>query len=237
MQSLLTPPCQRGSWKQPESIIPSRLNAVDLGEIDYLRGYAYQKKILDKVINKVFADTLIFCQHPHVFTTSKLAKDKNLLIDKDSLSKEQIGFFVVDRGGDITYHGPGQLMMYPIINLRMQKKDIRWFLYNLEQVAIDFLREFGIISRRMSGHTGVWIGSRKIVSVGIGVKRWVSFHGIAVNLNTDLKFFSMIRPCGLNMQMTSLEKETGRKIDLDLAKEIILRKFIAIFYKTGGGFQ
>jgi len=139
---------------------------------------------------------------------------------------------VIDRGGDITYHGPGQLVVYTILNLSKHKKDLKFFLSSLEEVIIDFLEEFGIIAKRRLGYTGVWVGDEKIASIGIGVKRWVSFHGLAINLNTSLKFFSMIKPCGLEIETTSIEKIIGKKINLFLAKKIFLQKFVRTFYQT-----
>ena len=232
IQSLHTLPYQKESWRRSENNIPSRLDVIDLNEAVYLKAYRYQKRILEGINNNILSDTLIFCQHPHTFTSSRLAKKNNLLISKHQLKKEGIDFFIADRGGDITYHGPGQLVIYPIFDLRRHKKDLKLFIMNLEQVIIDFLKEFGIISRRRIGYIGVWTANRKIASIGIGVKRWVSFHGLAINLNTDLKFFSMIRPCGLEIEMTSLKKELNKNIDFNLAKEKILKSFIKIFYEN-----
>ncbi len=229
---MLTLPYQKEFEKPQEDIIPDRLKVVNLGRIDYLSGYAYQRKVVDGIIKNFFPDTLILCQHPHTFTTGRLGKETNLLINRNYLRKRKIDFFVINRGGDITYHGPGQLVIYPIFDLNKHKKDLKFFLSNLEQVIIDFLEEFEIIAKRKPGYTGVWVNNKKIASIGISVRKWISFHGLAINLNTDLEFFSMIKPCGLEIEMTTMEREIGKKINFALAKKIILQKFIAVFYQN-----
>ena len=229
---MLTLPYQKESLKLPTNIIPNRLQVIDLRNIDYLDAYKYQKQVLDGIIKKTFPDTLIFCEHPHTITTGRLGKRENLLIDKETLKNKKIDFFTTDRGGDITYHGPGQLVVYPIFNLNNHKKDLKLFLSNLEEVIIDFLQDFEIIAKRRPGYTGVWIDNKKIASIGIGVKKWISFHGLAINLCTDLTFFSMIKPCSLEVKMTSIKEENSKKISFTLAKEIILQKFIKKFYRN-----
>jgi len=232
IQSLPILPYQKEFRKPQENIISDRLKVIDLGRIDYSSGYKHQKEVLGEIIQKHSLDALILCEHPHTFTTGRLGKKDNLLTDKNYLWRRGIDFFIIDRGGDITYHGPGQLVIYPVFNLAKHKKDLRFFLSNLEEVIIDFLEEFEIIAKRKESYTGVWVNNKKIASIGIGVKRWISFHGIAINLNTDLKFFSMIKPCGLEVEMTSMEREIGKKINFALAKKIILEKFIKVFYQN-----
>lgn len=219
--------------RQSENIIPSRLNLIDLGEIDFIAAHEHQKRVRDGIIQNNLPDTLIFCQHPHTLTSGRLGKSNNLLVKKAHLKRKGVSFYVIDRGGDITYHGPGQLVMYPIFNLGRHRKDLKWFITNLEQVIIDFLKEFGIISKRNPGYTGVWVDDKKIASIGIGVRHWVTYHGIAINLNTDLRYFSMIRPCGLNAEMTSFEDVANYELDFKIAKKIFLEKFVKIF-KMGG---
>jgi lipoate-protein ligase B len=134
--------------------------------------------------------------------------------------------YEIERGGDVTYHGPGQLMFYPILNLNYFKKDIHWFLRSLEKIAIDLLGEFGILANRVSGSTGVWLGNKKIASVGIAVKNWISYHGIAINIKrNDLENFSLIRPCGMDVKMTSLESQLHRDVQIDTIKAILINKF------------
>ena len=131
----------------------------------------------------------------------------------------------IDRGGDITLHAPGQLVVYPILDLTNFGKDLRSYLRQLEQVAIDLLGDFDIVASRFSGQTGVWTGKKKIESIGIGVRKWISFHGLAVNVNTDLKLFSMIKPCGLDVEMTSMSQMNKKSIDIEEVKERIVASF------------
>lgn len=172
---------------------------------------------------------MILCEHLPVFTLGRLAKRENILADEETFKSQNLKIIPINRGGDITFHGPGQLVVYPIFDLNRQKKDLRFFLNRLEQVIIEFLRYFGCQASRKIGFTGVWLEDKKIASIGIGVKKWVSFHGLAVNINSDLSFFSLIKPCGLNVEMTSLSKIKNYKIDLELAKRIITEKFAIIF--------
>lgn len=168
---------------------------------------------------------MIFCQHPHTITLGRLAKEENILADKELLKQKGVKIFFTDRGGDVTYHGPGQLVIYPIFNLARHGKDLKKFLNQLEQVVIDFLQNFGIKGIRNKGFTGAWVEDKKIASIGIGVKKWITFHGVAININTDLEYFSLIRPCGLNKEMTSLRQILGRKIELAEAKSVIIDCF------------
>jgi lipoate-protein ligase B len=172
---------------------------------------------------------LILCEHFPVFTLGRLGKVENILADKESLKSKGLEIISVNRGGDITFHGPGQLVAYPIFNLANYKKDLRYFLNKLEEVAIEFLKHFGCFAYAKKGFTGVWLQEKKIASIGIGVKRWVSFHGLAININTDLHFFSVIKPCGLDVEMTSLSQAVNRKINMDTAKKVIAERFKALF--------
>jgi len=200
------------------------LRIKDLGLIDYQTAYAFQRATVQKVIDGGQA-TLILCEHPSVFTLGRIATEENFLVPKGTLQAQGATVCRIDRGGEVTFHGPGQLVAYPILNLNYFGKDLKLYMGKLEQVAIDLLRYFDIVANRFSGRTGVFCGGKKIASIGIGVRRWVSFHGMAVNVCTDLGFFSMIKPCGLDVQMTSMKSELKRGVDI---KEI-KAKFIECF--------
>lgn len=201
---------------------------VDLGLMGYERAYVLQKEYVRQLLDGG-CQSLLLCEHPVVLTLGRLADEKNKLVPQDSLTKRGIKVQHVDRGGDITLHAPGQLVIYPILDLRNFGKDLRRYLYQLEQVAIDLLSEFDIVASRFPGQTGVWVDKKKIASVGIGVSRWISFHGLAINVNTDLDLFSMIRPCGLDVDMTSIFAIKGRAVPMAEVKERTAERFFGNF--------
>jgi lipoate-protein ligase B len=196
----------------------------DLGLIDYQEAYQLQKQCVRDLLEGG-PQVLLLCEHPPVLTLGRLAEQKNILINKQELKKRAINIFPIDRGGDITLHAPGQLVVYPILNLAHFGKDLRRYLFHLEQVAIDLLGGFDIVASRFHGQTGVWVKENKIVSIGIGVRKWVSFHGLSINVNTDLSLFTMIRPCGLDVRMTSMEQIKGKQIDMAEVKQAIVGCF------------
>ena len=200
----------------------------DLGLVDYAEAYALQKQCVNDLL-KGGLQTLLLCEHPPVLTLGRLTDENNLLIAKEDLAKQGVTIHPIDRGGDITLHAPGQLVIYPILNLANFGKDLRRYLHGLEQVAIDLLGSFDIVASRFSGQTGVWVGEEKIASIGIGVRKWVSFHGLAVNVNTDLTLFSMIQPCGLKVKMTSVAEIKKSAIDMAEAKKKMTECFCKIF--------
>jgi len=203
---------------------------LDLGFISYSKAYKIQKDILEKRKKGVTPDTLIIAEHPSVFTIGRTGSYENLLVDSDVLKHKKVKVHEVDRGGDITYHGPGQIVLYPIINIKDYALDIRKYIRNLERVIIEFLSEFGIEGRRVVGSSGVWAKDKKIGFLGIGVSKWIAFHGISININTDLSFFSMIRSCGIKgIEVTSLARILDRKIRLDESKKTIITKFNSVF--------
>ena len=209
----------------------------DLGLIDYSDAYKIQKQWVDKVIND-HVPVLILCEHPAVLTLGRLASQENFLISQEAIKEKGIAILDIDRGGEITLHSPGQLVIYPILDLRNYGKDLKHYLHALEQVAIDLLTDFGILADRFSGsarRTGVWVGPEKIVSMGIGVKKWVSFHGLAINVNTDLILFDLIKPCGMDVRMTSISKIKNEKISMEAVKERLIGRFCDHFQlKTKG---
>ncbi len=200
----------------------------DLRLIDYFKAWECQKRIVSSVINGGH-HTLLLCEHPVVVTLGRVTPKENFLTPPEELESREIQIIAIDRGGDVTLHAPGQIVSYPIFNLLKIGKDLRAFLDHLEQVAIDLLQDFDIVATRIFGQRGVWVGKEKIASIGIGVRKWVSFHGMAINVNTDLKYFSLIKPCGLDVQMTSLRKILGKDIDLDLVKTLIIKRYAKNF--------
>lgn len=227
LQSLATPRFQSQFLNLPEALIPCKI--VDLDLVDYRQSFAFQLDVLAKRMCNQCPDTLILCEHFSVYTLGRLGKRENILVKEEELKRQGIEIIRISRGGDITFHGPGQLVIYPIFNLAQHKKDLKFFLHKLEEVTVEFLKHFGCFAYAKSGFTGAWVGEKKIASIGIAVKKWISFHGLAININTDLGFFSLIKPCGLNVQMTSLAEVINKKINLEQAKKIILEKFEAVF--------
>ena len=201
----------------------------DLGLIDYEQAYVLQKQHVDEVL-RGGPQTLLLCEHPPVLTLGRLADGKNLLIGGEELARRGVCVHPIDRGGDITLHAPGQLIVYPILDLAHFGKDLRRYLRQLEQVAIDLLGDFDIVANRFPGQTGVWVGPKKIASIGIGVRRWIAFHGLAVNVNTDLELFAMIRPCGLDVEMTSMAAVKKQEVCLQEVKEKMMGCFLKNFY-------
>jgi lipoate-protein ligase B len=178
---------------------------IDLGLLAYAEAYALQKKYVEDV-GRGGDMRLILCEHPAVITMGRLAREINLLMPREEITGAGVAVIPIDRGGDVTLHGPGQLVVYPILRLEHWGRDLRFYLRKLEQVVIELLNQFDIVASRRPGQTGVWVGKEKIASIGIGVKKWITFHGAAVNVNTDLNLFSMINPCGLDARMTSMAK-------------------------------
>jgi len=190
----------------------------DLGLIDYETTFLLQKKIVHDVINGA-DECLILCEHPPVITLGRLARAENIFLSEASLADRQIKKVHVDRGGDV----------YPILDLSRHTQDLHVYIRQIEQVAIDLLADFGILTFRNSGYTGVWTGSKKIVSIGIAVKKWVAYHGFAVNLDIDLDLFALIRPCGLDVEITSVREILKEDINAIDFKRALIDKVSRIF--------
>lgn len=202
----------------------------NLGVTDYKEAWDLQKLIFNQVVSGESPDTLILLEHPHTYTLGKIANKKNLIGNSDYLDKNNISVYEIDRGGDITYHGPGQIVGYPIINLEHWKKDTHKYLRALEEVIILTCKNYGLDAIRNPKYTGVWIGNNKIAAIGIKISRWVTMHGFAFNVNTDLSLFSGIVPCGIkDKEVTSLQKELNRKIDISEVKISLLENFKLVF--------
>jgi lipoyl(octanoyl) transferase len=209
------------------------LTYCDLGLIDYKEAWDLQKEILDLRYKKKITDILFLLEHPHTYTLGKTADKKNLIGTEEFLSSNKISVYDIDRGGDITYHGPGQIVGYPIIDLNEWEKDTHKFLRALEEVLIRTCARFGIKAGRNPGYTGVWIAGRKIAAIGIKISRWITMHGFAFNVNTNLDLFKGIIPCGISdKEVTSLQKELNHEPDLLSVKSIILENFFEIFGYT-----
>jgi lipoyl(octanoyl) transferase len=198
---------------------------VDLGMIGYAEGYALQKRIVAARKAGAIEDVLLLCEHLPVITQGRNGRPEHLLASEHLLRQRNVEFFETSRGGDVTFHGPGQIVGYPILHLAPIRKDIVWFVRMLEEVMIRTTNEFGLIAHRESGKTGVWVGpggnledpalaaSEKIGAIGVHISRWVTSHGFAYNVSTDLRYFDLIVPCGIaGRKATSLEKLLGRAV-------------------------
>lgn len=198
------------------------IQVFDLGLSDFPRSYEFQNHVFNKVKSGSIQSALVICRHRPVITLGRTSDKNNVL------NSSGIAVHLLERGGDVTYHGPGQLTIYPIFNLAFFRKDLHWFLRELEQAAIDLLAEFGVKAERRQGLTGVWVNGEKIASIGIAVRNWISFHGISINIKKDdLANFKLIRPCGMDISMTSLETATGSSIDIEEVKKKAINRFIA----------
>ena len=219
---------------------------INLGLIDYKEAWDIQEKYFKKAIDCKIArrngedlsppsNYLLLCEHPNVYTIGKSGKEENLLLSSEEVESKDASFYKINRGGDITYHGPGQLVVYPILDLEQFFTDIHKYMRLLEQAVINTLLQFGIESSRVDGMTGVWIDSmlpsaRKICAMGVKSSRWVTMHGIGFNINTNLDMFSHIVPCGINDKaVTSMQKELGKEVDLSKVEEVIVDEFKSLF--------
>ncbi len=207
-----------------------KLVYCDLGLIDYKEAWDLQKSIHQLRAENKFDDVLFLLEHPHTYTLGKIADKNNLIGDEKFLSENKISVYDIDRGGDITYHGPGQIVGYPIISLTNWKQDTHKYLRAIEEVVIKVCAEYGLQGSRVDKYTGVWLDSRKICAIGIKVSLWITMHGFAFNINTDLKLFNGIIPCGISdKDVTSLNRELNKEISLNEVKEKIIHHFGALF--------
>jgi len=194
----------------------------DLGYCDFEQALKIQKKIHELRVENKIPDTLILVEHPSVLTIGKSGSFDNILISTEVLHEKGIKIYQIERGGDITYHGPGQIVGYPIFYVKTALAGIKAMIKNIASLLIFTLNDFGVEATVKPKFVGVWVGDEKIASIGIAVKHWVTFHGFALNVTTDLTYFDLIRPCGLaNVKMTSLEKILQKKIELTEVKERI----------------
>ena len=201
------------------------LRYKDLGQMDYLAALEVQERLVRRKQLDTSSDILLFVEHPHVFTIGRGGDDANILAPRE------VPVHRTGRGGDVTYHGPGQLVAYPIVDLRSRlRKDVHRYVRNLELSGIRTLRDFGLEATRRPPYTGIWIGDRKIAAIGVAVRRCITFHGLALNVNTDLSYFERIIPCGLAWaQVTSMQQELAREQDLAEVRERFQHHFAEIF--------
>lgn len=212
------------------SVANKPLALIDLFHRPYRPVWDFQRRLQQLRIDQKIPDTLIFVEHDPVYTIGKNGSDLHVIASGEFLKEKGIEVVHVDRGGDVTYHGPGQLVGYPIFDLRQHRQSVSFFMRQLEQVFIETLAEFGLKGRREEGYTGVWIGDEKIAALGVRISRWVTMHGFAFNVNTDLSHYAGIIPCGIfHKGVTSLEKELGRPVDMEAVKEAVLRAFQNVF--------
>src|SRR6201996_1529560 len=232
-----------------------KVQVQDWGLIDYKEAWARQEKLFNETVNlkieirnrqtvpvgEEIADEiitpnyLIFCEHPHVYTLGNSGKAEHLLLDEKGLEQNDATYYHINRGGDITYHGPGQLGCYPFLDLDNFFTDIHLYLRNLEEAIILTLAEYGIQAGRYPGYTGVWLDAdnaraRKISAMGVRCSRWVTMHGLSFNVNNDLTYFNNIVPCGINDKaVTSMQKELGREIDINQLQKILQQHISVLF--------
>jgi lipoyl(octanoyl) transferase len=201
-----------------------------LGRIEYaealrmLRGKVAARKV------GTISDTLLLVEHPHVYTLGRNARREHVLATRDQLEALGVEVFDTDRGGDVTYHGPGQLVGYPVLDLSEHRRDLAWYMRSLEEVLVGVAQEFGVQAGRQKGAAGVWVENEKLAAMGVHVSRWITSHGFALNVNTDLSYFDGIVPCGLRGKgVTSLEKLLGRAIEMDYVAGQVVKHFGKVF--------
>jgi len=203
---------------------------LDLGLIDYKKAWDLQHDLWSRRVEGELPDLLLLLEHPHVVTLGRRGNRSNLIVSPEVLEAMKIPLFHVERGGDVTYHGPGQMVVYPIIDLKEYGYRLIRYVDQLEEIILKVLGDFGIKGRKDPLNRGVWVNQEKIASIGVAIKRWVSFHGFALNYETDLKYFDLIYPCGLKgKKMATLTKILGVKIDRGALMERILFQFKQIF--------
>jgi lipoate-protein ligase B len=203
--------------------VGSDIKVEDWGLIDYKEAYDRQKSLVSEVIAGA-PGRLIFCEHPPVLTLGRMTKPESFLYGRDDIIEKGVQIYSIDRGGDVTLHAPGQLVFYVIIDLNKYGRNLKSYLEKLEQVAVDLLKDFGILAISIPGKRGVFVGKDKIASIGIGVRKWVTYHGVGLNISTDLSLFRLIKPCGLDVNMTSMEKLLSKPVNLSDVKAAIALK-------------
>lgn len=207
-----------------------RCAVCHLGLIEYGEAYHLQQNLLHERAAGLIPDTLLLLEHPPTITVGKSGKLENILATQTELARKGIALVFVDRGGDVTYHGPGQLVGYPIMDQRERGKDAHQYIRNLEEVLIRTLADFSIKAGRDGKHAGVWVGDEEIAAIGLRLKKWVTMHGFALNVNTDLTRFSLINPCGYtNRNATSLARLLGQEIPMTVVMARLLRHFAEVF--------
>ncbi len=197
-----------------------------LGTVDYAEAHQLQKELQAKRIAGEVGDTVLLLEHPPVLTMGRSAKEQHIVAQRDALEAQGISVHEVGRGGDVTYHGPGQLVAYPIIDLKPDRRDVRKYMWSLEETMIRTCADFGLSATRIDGLNGTWIGDRKVGAVGVRISRWVTMHGLALNADTDLTHFDLIVPCGIqDKAVTSISAELGRTVGVDELMPLLAQHF------------
>ena len=211
----------------PEPSQPCRYE--DLGRISFSRAWDIQRDLVARRKSGEIADQLLLVEHPHVITLGRNAKVQNILAAEARLAELKVDVRETDRGGDVTYHGPGQIVAYPIVDLGQWKRDITAYVRALELVMLNTVSDFGVEAERVAGCTGVWHRGAKLGSIGVHISRWVTSHGLALNLSTDLDYFDLIVPCGISKPVTSLERLRGRRLPREDVKARLVWHFGQVF--------
>ena len=210
------------------------LLVADLGVMPYAPALALQRAAARaRIAGALDQDLLLLVEHPPVVTLGRSAKDAHLLASPALLAARGVELFEVERGGDVTFHGPGQLVGYPIVDLKRHRQDLHWYLRQVEESLIRALVPYGLEGGRVAGYTGVWIGDRKVASIGVHARDWVTWHGFALNVTTDLRHFDLIVPCGIQqVVMTSIERETGRTVPIGETADHVVAAMASVFDLT-----
>lgn len=209
------------------------MDVVDIGVIAYDKFITLQNDYLSKRLSSSIKDTILIVQHPSCFTMGRKMGWDNFKFSSEYINQRGVEIYQTNRGGDVTFHGPGQVVLYPIVDIRSKNIGIRKYLWILEEAGINVMSGFGYSASRREDYTGVWIDGVKIASIGVGVRNGVTFHGMSFNVNTQMDYFNWIWPCGIkDANMTSLEKLSGKKWDIDFVKKILVEKFIEVFNKA-----
>ena len=211
-------------------MIMQECQVIDLGLKDYKETLQLQHQLVEQKHRENLPEILLLVEHNPVITLGRSSHPENILLDKEQLEQLNIQLHYIERGGDVTYHGPGQLVAYPIFDLNNYKQETHLFLRQLEEVIIKTVESYNLKAERIKGLTGVWVDGKKVASIGVAAKKWITFHGLALNVNTDLKYFSYIHPCGmLDKKVTSIAELLKRKVDFQEVKDKIVDEFAEIF--------
>jgi len=208
-----------------------RLFRINLGRTRYADTWDLQKRLVDLRLKSKIPDCLLLTEHEPVITMGRGTLPENLLVTKEQLAKRGVELFDIERGGDITFHGPGQLVAYPIIDLNNRGKDLHRYLRDLEELIIRTLSDFGISAGIKEGLTGVWASDQKLAAIGVAVTRWITYHGLALNVNTNLDYFKLINPCGITQYpVGSMAKALGKEVNFQSVADSLANNFAAMFY-------
>jgi len=201
-----------------------------LGLVEYGEAYQLQRRLHHQRLEKEISDVLLVLEHPPTLTIGKSGSLDNVLVSREELAQKEVSLFFVERGGDVTYHGPGQLVIYPIMDLSHRGKDIHQYVQDLEEIIIRTLRDFSISANRDEDHAGVWVGKEEVAAIGLSVRRWVTMHGFALNVNPNLKHFSFINPCGFSdRKATSMSQLLGREMPMEAVTKRLVAHFSEVF--------